>query len=61
MDIFQTWGMNSAKDREVFKKKIKELKIVLDKERKQLEKERRQLEKEQKAREKEQKKMSKKK
>ena len=57
----QAMGIANAKDRELFKKKIKELKLALDKERKQLERERKQQEKEQKAREREQKKLSKKK
>ncbi|XP_060604974.1 neurabin-1-like isoform X12 [Ruditapes philippinarum] len=54
-------GVTVAKDREYLKKKVKELKLVLEKERKQMERERKQMEKEQKQREKEQKKLSKKK
>ena len=57
----QAMGITDAKDRDIFKKKIKELKVALDKERKQMEKERKQKEKEQKLRQKEQKKGSKKK
>lgn len=45
---FQTMGITVSKDRELFKKKIKELKIALDREKKQLEKERKIKEKEQK-------------
>lgn len=41
-------GITVSKDRELFKKKIKELKIALDREKKQLEKERKIKEKEQK-------------
>jgi neurabin len=41
-------GMTISKDREIFKKKIKELKMALEKEKKQQEKERKIKEKEQK-------------
>ena len=58
---FQAMGVSSSKDRDVLKKRVKELKLVLERERKQQEKERKLLEKEQKAKEKEQKKLSKKK
>ncbi|XP_071148023.1 neurabin-1-like isoform X4 [Mytilus edulis] len=44
----KTMGITVSKDRELFKKKIKELKIALDREKKQLEKERKIKEKEQK-------------
>ncbi|XP_053386646.1 sterile alpha motif domain-containing protein 14-like isoform X1 [Mercenaria mercenaria] len=54
-------GISNVKDRDYLKKKVKELKLVLEKERKQMERERKQMEKEQKQREKEQKKLSKKK
>lgn len=55
--FFQALGVSNAKDRDYLKKKVKELKLVLEKERKQIEKERKQMEKEQKQREKEQKKL----
>ena len=44
----QNMGMTISKDREIFKKKIKELKMALEKEKKQQEKERKIKEKEQK-------------
>ena len=52
--FLQTLGIVNSKDRELLKKKVKELRLALEKERKQQEKER-------KAREKEQKKLQKKK
>ncbi|XP_052237368.1 serine-rich adhesin for platelets-like isoform X3 [Dreissena polymorpha] len=54
-------GVTSAKDRDYLKKRLKELRTVLEKEKKQQEKERKQMEKMAKTREKEQKKQSKKK
>ncbi|WAR10431.1 NEB1-like protein [Mya arenaria] len=50
-------GIVNSRDRDMLKKKVKELKIAMEKERKQQERERKQMEKEAKAREKEQKKL----
>ncbi|KAK7113300.1 uncharacterized protein [Littorina saxatilis] len=57
----KTLGIVNSKDRELLKKKIKELKAASEKEKKEKEKEQKQQEKERKAREKEQKKQSQKK
>nr|KAG5702750.1 hypothetical protein BaRGS_003624 [Batillaria attramentaria] len=54
-------GIVNSKDRELLKKKIKELKAATEKEKKEKEKEQKLLEKERKAKEREQKKQSKKK
>ena len=59
--FLQTMGISNSKDRDYLKRKIKELKLAFEKERKQQEREKKQMEKEAKAREKEQKKQSKKK
>ncbi|KAK3591679.1 hypothetical protein CHS0354_040599 [Potamilus streckersoni] len=56
----KTLGISDSKDRELLKKKIKEIKATADKERKQQEKEKKLQEKEQKLKEKEQKKQKKK-
>ena len=57
----QTLGIVNSKDRELLKKKIKELKAAAEKEKKEKEKEQKLQEKERKAREKEQKKLQQKK
>lgn len=46
--VFQTMGISSAKDRDLLKRKIKEIKVAMEKEKKLQEKERKAKEKEQK-------------